>query len=222
MNAQINSAITITLSAEKFATALKHAVKHASEDETRPHIKSVLVVRRDGAIDLVATDGHVLLKAELPATSQAADPLLMQREDCERIASTIQRALKSVPKRLRGDCGVGIAASAQAPSTITITIGNSSIVAPALGEQFPPYDRVIPRHATARPEVDSETGKGSATGYIGIDPRYLAQACDAVGAIGNPLKTEFRIPPGVLDPLAVVGESTDGAKVLVIIMPIRL
>jgi DNA polymerase III subunit beta len=116
-----------------------------SQDETRPHLASVLF-ESDGEIaTMVSTDGHRLSKMScgMPGGPKLASGGLLPRKGL----SEIRRALEGK----EGPCEIGV------DQGYFVMKADDMVLSVKLGEgQFPPYDQVIPKDNDKKVVVERE------------------------------------------------------------------
>ena len=105
-----------------------------SQDETRPHLASVLFESDGEKSTMVSTDGHRLSKVSrsTPRGPKTSTGVLLPRKGL----SEIRRALEGN----QGSCDIGI------DQGFFVVKSDDMVLSVKLGEgQFPPYDQVIPK-----------------------------------------------------------------------------
>ncbi|HEX7507842.1 MAG TPA: DNA polymerase III subunit beta [Polyangia bacterium] len=117
-----------------------------SQDETRPHLASVLFESDGETATMVSTDGHRLSKMScgMPGGPKLASGGLLPRKGL----SEIRRALEGK----EGPCEIGV------DQGYFVLKADDMVLSVKLGEgQFPPYDQVIPKDNDKRVVVERET-----------------------------------------------------------------
>ncbi len=222
-----------------FAEAINHVLPAASNDATRPHLCCVALVG-DTA---VATDGHRLHTAKLPAATP--EPLLLPVP-----------AASALCHILTGDDAVVIA---KADKRLKLRVRGWTLETRLVDAEFPPYEQVIPRSSEVHLSVDtaqltrafkrlagvslgrgvrvavngsielsaSDPGHGESrltvtlleNDHVGDDDLVLgvnpAYVIDALGKDARPVRLNLG---GCLDPLVV--RHDDGR--LAVVMPMRV
>ena len=109
-----------------------------SPDETRPHLNGALLEREGSVLRMAATDGHRLAKAECEVAGQGSFKMLIPKA----AVSEIYRIATDSP-----DVDLCLGTSG---SYIFAKSGDSILSAKQVDEQFPPYEKVIPKKHTRR------------------------------------------------------------------------
>lgn len=152
------------------AAAFKAALRFASKDETRRHLMSVLIDRvsdDDPRISdhgprpcLVATDGHRLVRISWDAEDVPSSPLLLPRED-------VQRIVKASAK----DATVSVSERQALVGTTIVTLGSDEPDGRIPdASSYPTYRRVL----------GSIPGESERAGWAAFNPAYVADMCGAV------------------------------------------
>lgn len=123
-----------TLAGPVLRSLVAHVVYCVSADDTRPNLNSALLEIRDGAIRLVATDGHRLAKVERKIDSADASLLVPLKALVE---------LRKIAEATEGDVSV----TASAPTAFFEADGSTFGVM-LVEAQFPSYQKVIPQAHT--------------------------------------------------------------------------
>jgi DNA polymerase-3 subunit beta len=137
---EVEEGAKITLPGAELARAIRSTVYAVSTDETRPVLNGVLLEVRDGALRLVATDGHRLARFTL------RDPGLRGAKKADVIV--LPKTLNLVQKLL-GD-GSAAVELMLARSYAIFTVGETTIYSRLLEGPFPNYEQVIPRENPKR------------------------------------------------------------------------
>lgn len=113
-----------------------------SQDETRPHLASVLFECDGEHATMVSTDGHRLSKIRCPMPGGPKTPgVLLPRKGL----SEIRRALEGN----EGTCEIGVDQGS------FVIKANDMVLSVKLGEgQFPPYEQVIPKDNEKKLTID--------------------------------------------------------------------
>ena len=204
MKANVNAAALLR--------ALKACLKHASTDATRPHLNAVLVEASAERFRCCATDGHRLIRYDLPPPSDAQPgTALLPRDVAERFATTLATTLKLTLKGLRAET---FAELHVVDKLATLSGPGCSTTGDVSSETFPPYAQVIPEYAGSHEGAD-------ASGACRIDPSYLTDALAACAALprGGRGTADLTIR-GTLDTMTIASEYA-GESVLVVLMPQR-
>jgi DNA polymerase-3 subunit beta len=117
-----------------------------SQDDTRPHLASILFESDGEKATMVSTDGHRLSKVSCPMTDgpKLASGVLLPRKG----ASEIRRVLEGE----EGKCEIGVD-----QGLFVVRLGDVVVFSVKLGEgSFPPYDQVIPKDNDKKLVVDRE------------------------------------------------------------------
>ncbi len=116
------------------AEMIGKTILSVSQDETRPHLASVLFESDGDTATMVSTDGHRLSKISrpMPGGPKLATGGLLPRKGL----SEIRRALEGN----EGSCDIGV------DQGFFVLKSDAMVLSVKLGEgQFPPYDQVIPK-----------------------------------------------------------------------------
>jgi hypothetical protein len=201
----------ISLTSPKLRFLLRAVLPAASTDSTRPHLASVQIVARDGWVEATSTDGHRLHRARVewrPVSRDAPEPPPIGTFLVARSAA--EAALKALPAVKRKEIAPVVTISPTGLETPT-----GAVRFPAITEQFPDADRVIPAH-----------GHTAATPHIGVSPGYVGEAAEACALVClRPAGLVWHQPESGLDPIKLTAEGyVDDAKadVLCVIMPMRV
>jgi hypothetical protein len=204
------SAITIVeIDAPSLLSAVKATSRAMSRDGTRPHLNALRVEWNGiGLLTLTATDGHRLHRTQIHSGIPAEDIRGSTDQGEWLIPENGVRALASLLTR-KGRARKGPV------EIVRLTFMGAHWGAGELSsEVFPPTDKVIP----SAPEHKGET-------FIGIDPSYMADACDACRDLGAQMT--IGRSGDVLDPLVIratfhgAAGASDG-NFLGLIMPRRI
>jgi DNA polymerase-3 subunit beta len=120
--------------APAFVEMIGKTILSVSQDETRPHLASVLFESDGDKATMVSTDGHRLSKISraMPGGPKLASGGLLPRKGL----SEIRRALEGN----QGQCEIGV------DQGYFVLKSDDMVLSVKLGEgQFPPYDQVIPK-----------------------------------------------------------------------------
>lgn len=171
------------------ASLLRAVTGWASSDETRPQLCGV---HFQGA-DMVATDGHRLIKVACLPDGSASRPTRCYTVPAGALIAACRAAGKGwieidpVARTIR--------------ATTKATRGKASMVTTVayvpVEIQFPPYNQVIPDFDGA-PMTPPD--KGTVSGH-GINPRYLGAMADVCEASGRSAGVLLRKCGGPLDPV---------------------
>ena len=200
----------ISLTSPKLRFLLRAVVPAASTDSTRPHLASVQIVARDGWIEATTTDGHRLHRARVkwqPVSHDAPEPPPVGTFLVAR--GTAESAIKALPAVKRGQTAPVVTI---APTGLETPTG--AVRFPAIDEQFPAADRVIP-----------ETRTTPAAASVGVNPSYVAEAAEACALLGSHTAMRWHQSENDLDPIKITaaGYVADGeAEMICVIMPMRL
>lgn len=141
---EVEEGARLTLPGPEFAKAIRSTAYAVSEDETRPVLNGVLMEVRDGALRLVATDGHRLARCAL------RDPALRGAKKADVI---VPPKTLNLVERLVADTGSPVDLML-ARSYAIFTIGETTIYSRLLDGPFPAYEQVIPKDNPNRIRLD--------------------------------------------------------------------
>jgi DNA polymerase-3 subunit beta len=141
---EVEEGARLTLPGEELARGIRSTIYAVSTDETRPVLNGVLMEVRDGALRLVATDGHRLGRYTL------RDPAMRGAKKADAIVPTKTLALV---QKLGGDTG-GAVELMLARNYVIFTIGETTIYSRLLDGPFPSYEQVIPKDNPNRATLD--------------------------------------------------------------------
>ncbi len=167
-------------------------IEFASEDETRPHINSVLFEDR-GVV--VATDGHRIVVHASQEEPQGCNfgEKLISRKDFENAMSLAKKGL--------------IAIRFSVDDEIRIDAGGSTFSADAVDAQYPQYRHMLPSVAA---EAANEVGK------IGVNATYL-ESMTLIQSAAEISTMQVKVL-GPLDPIDI----WVGTQWRAVVMPARL
>ena len=177
---------------------IKAILAFTSNDITRPHLSNVLI----GPGLAVATDGHRLIKCELPTAEVATSAAVVS-------AAALEQAAKIVPKG--GSVRVVVAGRS---ATVAVVADATEDAAPIVSFNalidavFPPFGQVIP----GRPAKDADVARS-----VGVNASYLADiapVCKAAGVTGMTIHA----PSDALSPI----RCDIGTDWIVVTMPMRI
>lgn len=205
--------MTHMINGAKLREALLAVKRTISKDETRPHLSVALLelgankgAIGAGTLRMCSTDGHRL--ALYCVTGANADHDNSWEGDITTHLSgdDVAAALRAIPKKYAATtvCDLTVAGS-----VATLKIGSTTLTLRGLdgSTKFPPYLQVVPT-------IDAGPFAG-----VGLNPRYLADACDAVAEIGaNGLCFKAA---GPLDPIRVDAQTPELGALTFVIMPMR-
>lgn len=142
---------------EELYAALKVVSCAISQDNTRPHLNGIQIAFESDALRLVATDGHRLACAtvprteKLPKTVSAKDvfPILVNA-DCAHILQTIVKRRLVAKLKVGGTMRLLVG-----PENARFDVGTTSLTAKLTQEEFPPWQKVVPKKNKAAVEVSS-------------------------------------------------------------------
>lgn len=208
---------TLTLSRGRAYAGLKSVVGFMCQDATRFHLCGVKIERVDcggkvAHLRFIATDGHTLARAGVPTTEIANAPAFPDKGVIVS-AESVAEALRTLKHRkAEADMPVSLVFSGK---TVSLAAASSSVQLKTVDADFPPYEQVIPKY----------TKPGALS--VGLNPRYLTRACDAVVAFaGHDGDTDSRgirfTHGGELDPVRLDFESPDCGEFVAVIMPMRM
>ncbi len=152
-----NGAVLVTLMRPTLARLLRQTSYAMSGDDTRPHLASMFIERRQGELVFVTTDGHRLAKVCVPDDGEEFS-VLVGRRTIEAVERMVVVAGGLVRLRRDGD-------------RVWFTSGEEWVSGPVVDAVFPSYEQVIPQ---------------SAGGRITMTTADLATAIRAVASRGTP------------------------------------
>ncbi len=140
---EVEEGAKLTVPGPEFARAIRSTLYAVSTDETRPVLNGVLLELREGALRLVATDGHRLARFTL------RDPGLRGAKKADAIVPP--KPLNLIQK-IVGDTGAPLEMML-ARNYAIFTVGETTIYSRLLEGPFPNYEQVIPRDNPKRAVV---------------------------------------------------------------------
>ena len=141
---EVEESAKLGLPAAEFSRAIRATIYAVSTDETRPVLNGVLLEVRDGAMRLVATDGHRLGRFTV------RDPGLRGAKKADAIV--LPKTLALVQK-LAGEAGGAVELMISRNYAI-FTVGETTIYSRLLEGPFTNYEQVIPRDNPNRVTVE--------------------------------------------------------------------
>jgi len=202
---------TRVLTRERMMAGLKSCAGFMCKDVTRFHLNCVAIEFGPGVMRFVSTDGHTLAKAEVPATvapgSSAGAPktFLLPSADVRALIKILAY------KKHQADQQICISIDGR---QLALTVDGEALTYRSMDAAFPPYEQVIPK--------DIDGGCGS----LGLNPVYVARACDAIKDFGratdSSLAARFMTAAGDLDPVRITWCSPDCGDFTAVIMPMRM
>lgn len=152
-----SGAVLFTLMRPTLARVLRQTTYAMSGDDTRPHLASMFIERRQGGLVFVTTDGHRLAKVCVPDDGEEFS-VLVGRRTIEAVERMVAVAGGLVRLRRDGD-------------RVWFTSGEEWVSGPLVDAIFPAYAQVIPSHSDGR---------------VTMTTADLATAIRAVAARGAP------------------------------------
>ena len=134
----------VTVDAEAFASAVRQVVTAASNEETRPTLRGVLVEAEGDGVKLVATDSYRLAVRDLPGTS-----LLTEGQRVLVPRTALQELLRMLGSAEELTFRPG-------EQMVTFEVGEANLVARLIEGDFPPYRHLIPENHPNRIVVDRD------------------------------------------------------------------
>ncbi|MBC8043124.1 MAG: DNA polymerase III subunit beta [Rhizobacter sp.] len=126
--------LTITMPASELKALAEKTLFAASTDDMRPAMMGVLLEIESKQLRAVATDGHRLVRFTKKMETGAKEKLKI---------IVPARVVNIVQKSLGGDGNVEIAISSK-EQRIQFTVGETTIIAGLIAENYPNYEAVIP------------------------------------------------------------------------------
>jgi hypothetical protein len=202
--------------------ALRAVMPMQSTVDYRPHLCGVLFRAEGERLTLVATDGWGLAKVVIALSAALAErrEFLLPRPAVAEVARALLalRERKARVARSRGWGSKPVPAPAQTFSMRVVRGGRDVEIDTKIGrarlrvadEQFPPFDKVIPRLA------------GNGCFSVGISNEFVSRALDAARHVGE--GSALSMGSGPLDPLRVdVAQPIDGVlEAVYVLMPRRV
>lgn len=131
-NTQDNS---IQVSSEMFCGAISQTVFSAAREETRPEIRSVFVVWKNGGVHVAATDGFRLAEYTAKLSSQDGVSILIPLTSAQEIVRVFHE---------QGDIGIVLH-----DNYVSFNGGGIELTSRLVDGQYPNYEGIIPtRHTT--------------------------------------------------------------------------
>jgi DNA polymerase-3 subunit beta len=140
---EIEESAKLTLPGPEFARAIRATSYSVSTDETRPVLNGMLLELREGALRLVATDGHRLARFTL------RDPGLRGAKKADVI---IPPKPLNLVQKIVADTGSPVEVMI-ARNYAIFAVGETTIYSRLLEGPFPNYEQVIPRDNPKRAVV---------------------------------------------------------------------
>jgi DNA polymerase-3 subunit beta len=141
---EVEEGARLSLPGAEVARGIRSTIYAVSTDETRPVLNGVLMEVRDGALRLVATDGHRLGRYTL------RDPALRGAKKADAIVPPKTLALA---QKLGAETGSPVELML-ARNYAIITVADTTIYSRLLDGPFPSYEQVIPKDNPNRATVD--------------------------------------------------------------------
>lgn len=204
------SLASATITRDHLHRALRAVSLFICPDETRFHLATIHVEITDGAIHLVATDGHTLAHARPVATHVTGEgSALIAAPDVKDLIA----ALKPSKTNAHNEVQIALVGAGK----ISVTCQDIAFVRTGVDSQYPPWRAVVPERAT-----DSSKGAG----LFGVNPAYLARAGKAAECLctdkRSPAGFEFTAPMNALDPMRLDYHDRESGSIVVVIMPMRV
>jgi DNA polymerase III sliding clamp (beta) subunit (PCNA family) len=208
------TAIEFSMERGQLVGALKAVMPSASADLTRPHLAGVLLetLPDQSLARFVTTDGHRLTRLDVALhpefeAPKAATKVLLPHDSVKGLIAT----LKSTARDAKHPINISIAGNGSVKFDDPCNCSSSSVQ--GADENFPPYDKVIPKERKA-----GDNG----TALIGWNPRYMADVAKVAAFAGNSasggVKASFG---GDRDPIRI-DMCNGNASAIVVIMPMRV
>lgn len=196
--------------ADELHALLKAAAIWACPDTTRPHLNAVRieVEKRDcNRLRVISTNGHAMYIGHCTATTLREGAVSLTLECVDGIIN----ATKPATKKKASPLPVVFSGIDR-----TVKISNLSVILGVCEEDFPPYEKVVPRGAPY----------GLKDGFVGLNLKYLGMVAKTFpGNDGAKLETyavEDKEYATELDPLVFRGETVKGEDAQLVLMPMRV
>lgn len=198
--------------------ALAACIKCASTDRTRAYLNGVYVNWREGQTVIVATDGHILCKAQPSmATAQSVAKLLgFQPAEHEGVivhVEDVKRLLKWLQKSAIAAVDYALLEADGSKLTFTSWNRSETIKTEAISATYPDYERVMPKEGVER-----------AATPVGLNARHLVVVRDVAKAgfaHSRSLCVEANLF-GASNPTVWKMRNPSGDQACVVIMPMRV
>jgi hypothetical protein len=202
----------ITITRQNLSCALRAALQFVCEDETRFHLCAVSLEVNDGALHVVATNGHTLCNVRPVAKCGEDTSFLLSTANVETLISWLKYKKTEAKQEMTLDW------SRDGHSALTVSGVIGILNLTGVNEKFPPFRQVTPSKADP---------KGNGCGVVGTNPEYLGLASLAAkylldDARVNGLPFEWSMPPEPLDPIRLDYTVTDRSETTIIIMPMMI
>lgn len=138
----INAQVSFSLPQGAFRHLLDKTHFSMAQQDVRYYLNGLLLELREGAVRAVATDGHRLALAEIPAEGVSAGPqVIIPRKG----VLELQRLLADS----EDPAGIEIGSN-----HVRVRLGEQQFTSKLIDGKFPDYERVIPRDSDKRLEAD--------------------------------------------------------------------
>jgi DNA polymerase-3 subunit beta len=142
------------LSAEELGRLIALTQYSMSSDETRPHLSGALVEGDGETVRMVTTDGHRLSKAEYKQAGGALKfQILVPSKGIAELRRLIEEARAGQPRSEEGPVKISMAT---AGGNVFFRHGELLLSVKLADEQFPPYNKVIPKTQQRRVVVSRQ------------------------------------------------------------------
>lgn len=206
---------SIEVNASELRPALMAAMACSGADGTRPYLNSVYVTTRRGFLTLVATDAKRMAIIKTSVRSEGGPDVIVPELVCRRVARALKEHEPKKPRKTRwfstkpakaAELIVKIRVSPDRAKTY-FEIADDIICAANVQEQFPPYERVLPKPAK------------QACLFAGFDAGLLATVRDVFHCA-----VRMSFPSAPFEPVVIEGNVTKDGKVsgVLVVMPYRL
>lgn len=177
--------------------------RFASNDVTRPNLRTLQVVFEDNKIKTITTNGHCLAKCEMNFMNSEYCTLNL---DIEGV-----RDLLKILKKFRKDKNQVDVSIYNEGKTVIVSCEKFSINISVSNEPFPNYEHVIPKYTVNR-SIASE---------VGCNPTYLKMISESVNEIDRGSFISIQFGNDALDPI-LIKSTIIHTDLTYVVMPIRL
>lgn len=198
---------TISLPAVSLLVALRALFAAIGRDATRPNLSSLYLTGRDGCLTLDATDGYRAHRMVLDLPNAPAVSWAWSRPTIEALVAMLASATKG---RAKGAI-VELHAAEARVDAVRMSLEQVAGLAP-------PFDQVIPKY-------DHADDARHAAPSVGLNPAYLADACEAAGRIVGQSGLLCMVGDTNLDPIKIEARGCAGsvpAHFIATVMPMRV
>lgn len=194
-----------TISARTLRNALRAGLLAAHKTADRPHLCCVAIEATGSELRVSSTDGHRVHLVQLQYSGPEFPLVQIQR-------NSVKAAIRELPGSAKHDYCCTLQWDGEC---VVVVGGETPVLLHALRDvaPFPPYQKVLP---AASRWTAPYAG-------IGLNPRYLADACTAVGYLGGEGIRLYGTGSSELEPVIVHYERPSaGIEFTAVVMPMRL